>query len=189
MEILADMKIIVDGIISTYEQRITAVENIVDNLYRILDDSKAERDRMEYQLKEILSAGSSLRKRDFDSMVKDIFAWHDGRRRRVRVLLGTYIKEQKDAAKKLRNTLMDKGLTGVREAVGLIQKNINIREEDITSRLNAIRGECEEMTRAFRNLLDKGEKLSHREVKETLRNIQQWQALKDGIPGQPRMRA
>ena len=186
---MADMKVIIDGIISSYEQRITAVENIVDNLYRILDDSKAERDRMEYQLKEILSAGSSLRKRDFDSMVKDIFAWHDGRRRQARGLLSTYIEEQKDAAKTLKNTLLDKGLPGVREAVGLHPENLNIREEDITSRLNAIRGECEEMTRALRNLLDKGEKLSHGEVKETLRNIQQWQALKDGIPEQPRMRA
>ena len=67
-----DMRKLTEEIVSSYESRISAVCTIIDNTHQMLDDFREKRSAMSTQLRETLAKEDSLRKKDFDIMMKEI---------------------------------------------------------------------------------------------------------------------
>ena len=73
MGIAEDMKRVAQDIVSSYQSRVSTVATIIDNTHQILEDFKTRRNEMSNHLKETLAKEESLRKKDFDNMMKDVF--------------------------------------------------------------------------------------------------------------------
>ncbi len=176
-----DMRKLTEEIISSYESRISAVCMIIDNTHQLLDDFREKRSEMSMQLKETLSNGKSLRKKDFDNMMKDITESQETRETETRNLLKTYLDEQKEAAKIIRENLEKHkgdcvngevdGINDFRKIITDIQASQKKREEQVRDMLTAFRNDHKMLSESLRSLLEKGTALRIRDVKAMLENI------------------
>ncbi|MDP2168696.1 MAG: hypothetical protein Q8J64_10240 [Thermodesulfovibrionales bacterium] len=158
MGIADDMKKFAHEIVSSYEHRIAAIGEIIDNTHRMLEEFSTSKNEMSGRLKKSLAAGESLRKKDFDIMMKDIIAGHEERQRQVKEMLRTYMEEQKDRASALKRALEEKKAIKAgefKEMLRDIHAGQRKREEEITGVLRDFQKEHEEMTGSLRSLLAK----------------------------------
>ena len=174
MAVVEDMKRVAEEIVSSYQSRISTVATIIDNTHQILDDFKIKRNEISNQLKETLARGESLRKKDFDNMMKDILSYQDEREKRVKELLKTFFEEQKEVAE-----IIKKSLTGAekiriddfKKMLQDIQAKQRTRENEVSVMLKEFQTEYKEMAESLRSLLDKREAIRIRDFKDVMRNI------------------
>lgn len=179
MNIAHDMKELVHEMVSSYEDRIAAVGEIINNAHQSLEDLKVERRYMSSQLKESLAAGESLRKKDFDKMMRDILENQDEREEHVREVLKNYIEEQKETAGVLKSALEDRHSTRVainfKALLEDIQTKQKLTEKNVIGMLRDFREEHEEITGSLRSLLARREKTRLEDFKKTLDSIRKRQ--------------
>lgn len=185
-----DMRKLTGEIISSYEARIAAVCLIIDTTHQLLDDFKEKRLAMSLQLKETLAQGKSLRKKDFDTMMKDIMDAHEARESEARIVLKTYLEEQKQAAAAIRDNLAQTqrgdmkadadNIQVSRKMLADIQASQQAREEEVRAMLLAFRNEHKLLAESLHSLLEKGAALRIRDVKVMLESMRaqrtQWRA-------------
>ena len=174
MAVVEDMKRVAEEIVSSYQSRISTVATIIDNTHQILDDFKIKRNEISNQLKETLARGESLRKKDFDNMMKDILSYQDEREKRVKELLKTFFEEQKEVAEIIKKSLTGAGkirIDDFKKMLQDIQAKQRTRENEVSVMLKEFQTEYKEMAESLRSLLDKREAIRIRDFKDVMRNI------------------
>ena len=85
---------LMEGIISSYEDRIAGVQSIFDTTHELIEgfqdsflDTKQEREKLKAELRENLAKSESLRKKDFDNMMQGILSAQEKKEKEVRDLL------------------------------------------------------------------------------------------------------
>ena len=73
MSNVEEMKKRMEEIVSSYESRISAVREMVDNTHRILDNFSEKRNAMSMQLKRMFISEKSFCEKEFNKMIKEIF--------------------------------------------------------------------------------------------------------------------
>lgn len=172
MLIAEDIKELVYEIASSYETRVSAVSRIIENAQRVLEDFKTEGNEASNQLKETLAVGESLRRKDFDNMMKDIFDRHTERQKQAKDLLRTYLKEQRDLALTLKKAVEGSiSIESFTALLGNIQTRHKQREEEISNMLGDLQREHEETTTSLCSLLYKEKKTTLEDFKEVVTRI------------------
>ena len=181
-----DMNKIVNNIVSSYEARIKSIGSIFDTTHQILQgfqdallDKREEREKIRVELRESLAKNESLRRKDFDNMMKGILLTQEEREKEVRNLLNHYLFEQRETAKALRENLesvkdsLAKGeaqrLKGFQEMIKEILAKQDKRKEEITSRLKEFQKEQNVLAARLKELLAKGKELRIRDFKSMLK--------------------
>lgn len=174
MGIADDMKRLAQEVVSSYESRISEVGIIIDNTHCILEDLKSKRSEMSNQIKETLAKEESLRKKDFNNMMKDILSSQDGREKEVRDLLKTFLAEQKEIAETIKKNLSEGEKVRINDFKKILQ-DIQTRqkagENEVSMMLKEFQKEYKEMADSLHSLLDKGEAIRIKDFKEMLKNI------------------
>ena len=182
MPFTEDMKDIVENIVSSYETRVQSIEAVFDTTYQLMKGyheiflyTGQERGKVEAELRESLARNSSLRRKDFDSMMSGIISMQDERERELRNLLKSYLNEQKGAAQTLRDNLREFRNSLIRGEVQRIKKfQILIKEilarqderkEVVTSKLKEFQGERKNLALRLKGLLSKGRELRIKDLK------------------------
>jgi hypothetical protein len=180
------------GLITSYESRIAAVEELMTTAYQttvtsdgsfaILDE---ERERLKTGLQKTLAKNCSLRRKDFNHLMERLLSDSnknrgviEKERSRVREKVEEYLDEQKQLANYLRQQLVelankqtDKGCLDV------IIGNIKVTYEDKGQRLftmlrdfqlhlEAFQREQEEINRKLQRLVNRGEFLSLEDLRQ-----------------------
>jgi len=174
MGIAEDMKKLAEEIVSSYKSQISAVGIIIDNVHHLLEDFKTERGEISNQLKETLAKGKSLRKKDFDNMMKDILSRQEEREKQVRDLLKAFLEEQKETAEIIKKNLAEGEKVRINDFKKMlqdIQAKQEARENEVTTTLKKFQKEYKEMAESLRNLLNKGEAIRVKDFKEMIKNI------------------
>jgi len=174
MGIAEDMKRLGMEIVSSYESRISAVAMSIDSTHRILEDFKIKRVEISNQLRETLAKEGSLRKKDFNEMMKDILSHQDEREKQVRDSLKTFLEEQKRIAEIIKKNLAEGKKVKINDFKKMlqdIQARQKTREDEVKTMLKEFRKEYEEMATSLRSLLDKAEAIRIKDFKETIKNI------------------
>ena len=175
MGIAEDMKRIAEEIVSSYQSRISTVAMIIDNTHQLLEDYKNKRNEISNHLKETLARQESLRKKDFDYMMKDILSHQDEREKQVRDLLKTFFEEQKEIAQVIKRNLAEGEekvrISGFKKMLEDIQARQKARENEVSVMLKEFQTEYKEMAESLRSLLDKREAIRIKEFKATLKDI------------------
>lgn len=172
MENKDEAKKLLHELISSYEATVSRIGEIMDNVYRNLEEFRAERNEISRRLKETLAGSESLRRKDFDDMVKGVFEEQDEKLRQVKGFLSAYLDEQKDMARTLRNALSEENSTGniknLLRDIHIAQKE---KEEKINRVLSSLQEDYEAMASPMRGILNKGEGSRLELFKETLRSV------------------
>jgi len=195
MNIAEQMKNLTEGLITSYEDRVSNIENIFFDTHQLLGDHqkalfvlREERDTLTKELRDKLAKTESLRHKDFDQMMVSILNEQSEREKEVRGLLEKYIAEQKEVAGTLKEGLADfnkqlvKGeqirLEEFKQKFAEIkrqqlerQNQVRARLEDFQAKVGQYRKENEELAKEIRELLSKGETIRIRDFKAMLRGF------------------
>jgi len=188
MPLAEDMNKIANNILYSYEARIQSIESIFDTTHQILQgfqdallDTREEREKIRAELRESLANNESLRRKDFDNMMKGILLTQEEREKEVRNLLNRYLNEQREMAKVLRENLesvkdsLAKGeaqrLKGFQEMIKEILAKQDKRKEEITSRLKEFQKEQSVLAARLKELLAKGKELRIKDFKSMLKEF------------------
>ena len=182
MGIAEDMKRIAEEIVSSYQSRISTVAMIIDNTHQLLEDYKNKRNEISNHLKETLARQESLRKKDFDYMMKDILSHQDEREKQVRDLLKTFFEEQKEIAQVIKRNLAEGEkvrISDFKNSLKDIQARQKVRENEVSVMLKEFQTEYKEMAESLRSLLDKREAIRIKDFKEMLNYIRAGQSQRE----------
>lgn len=163
------------GIVASYEARISSVEQIIEATHEMLEGFKSQGQEVRAQLREALAKAASLRRRDFDAMMRGILSRQAEGEAAVRQRVKAYLREQREMAMALRESLAKIELESIgdfKEMVPGIQARQMERERELKALLADFRREQEEVTSALRGLLSNGGSMRVRDFKATLRAIQ-----------------
>jgi len=185
MPLAEDKKNIVENIISSYQARIQSIGAIFDNTHELLEgfqesllDTREEREKMNAELRENLAKNESLRKKDFDNMMRDILSAQEEREKQVRSLLKDYLNEQKEMANALGESLgkvkdaVAKGeaqrVKEFQAAITEILEKQEQRKQEVSSELKEFQKNRQEMAKRLKELLAKGRELRIKDLKSML---------------------
>jgi transcription termination factor NusB len=177
-----DMNDIVNDIVSSYEARIQSIGAIFDTTHQILEgfhdsflDTKQEREKVNAELRESLARNESLRKKDFDNMMKGILSTQDEREKEVRNLLNSYLNEQREMAQilgeslgKFKDSLARGEVQRVKEFQALIKGILakqDERKDEVSSKLKEFQKEQNELASRLKGLLAKGREFRIKDLK------------------------
>jgi len=182
MPLTEDVKNDVDNIVSSYEAKIRSIGAIFDTTHQLLQsfqhsflDTKQQREQVSAELRESLAQNESLRKKDFDNMMREILSNQDEREKQVRNLLNCYLDGQKEMAHTLRSNLAkikdalaegqarraEEFLIVIKEIVGKQEK----RKQEAILKLKEFQKEQQQMSKRLKELLGKGSELRIKDLK------------------------
>ena len=105
---------ILESVISSYEARIQSIDVFFETAGKIVQDfqdsllnARAEREKINSQLRESLARNASLRKKDFDRMMSTISSYVEQSEQEVRQLSRKYLGEQTKLVRQLRESLRE----------------------------------------------------------------------------------
>jgi F0F1-type ATP synthase membrane subunit b/b' len=179
------MKELVFDLITSYENRITTVQDLIGTAYQAAATSEQsltnldkERERLKAGLQRILAKNCSLRKKDFNDLMQRILADSEIKRKEIereqecaRQKVSEYLREQKELAISIRQQLVERagdnaGKDDLEAVLGRIRATYQGMSQQLfatlrkfQSRLQAFQGEQEEMNHRLQRLLDRGESL------------------------------
>lgn len=190
MDAATDMKNLAHEVISSYVRGITAVSKMMEYLHQLMEDFKTVEEDTVLRLRESLAAGGSLRKKDFDSMVKGVLNRQYGRQKDLMDMLKAYVRYQVEAAGALKKAVSEGDLMKLEDACQAFREKRNGKERELTAALRTFKSEYEEIARLFQRLSEKGKTLGLREFKETIgyisvrqeRRFRKTQGITGGCP-------
>lgn len=154
------MKETTNNITNLYE---AGVKDIVRNFQDSLIDNRDEREKVKIGLRESLAKNESLRRKDFDSMMKEILLTQDEKENEARHLLNSYLNEQEETVNTLKSHLtevrdaLDKGeAIRVKEYQEMLQRILDEQEErktEVASKLKEFQQEQQKMIMGLKDLL------------------------------------
>ena len=185
MPLVIEKENVLESIISSYEARIQSIEAFFDttgqifqNFQESLLSTRAEREKINSQLRENLAQNGSLRKKDFDRMMGVISSHLDESEQEVRQLSGKYLNEQTKLVQQLReglrnfkDALTEGQAEKVKELQTLIKEILSKQDEsrnEATSRLKEFQQGQQQTSKMLKELLAKGEELRIRHFKAML---------------------
>jgi len=189
MLLVNDTKNFVEDLLTSYESRIQTVETlfhatqqVVQNFHESVLDTKQEREKLNGQLRENLAKSGSLRKKDFDNMMRDISSHQDQQELEVRNLSKSYLNEQTDFIQELRDNLRNfrqalaKGevqrIKEFHEMITQILERQECRKNEVLSKLQEFQNEHQETAKMLRELLSKGKELRTKDFKRMLKKFE-----------------
>ena len=158
---LEKMRCLAENVVTMYVSRLETLSQTMGDTYDLLDRGRVEREQMGDMLRDLLAGGTSLRRKDFDQMMRDVFERQNERERAVRVYMKGFLKEQADLAEKLRGALQGGDL----EQVKPIQSSIEKGMAEAKQMLLDFHHEEQTLMRRLKVLLDKGDGLTVAEFK------------------------
>lgn len=175
MTVVADrMERLAREVVACYEARISSVEQIIAATHETLETFRGEREEMRSRLRESLAKTASLRKRDFDAMMRGLLALQEQREERVKGMVRSYLAEQRTAARSLGEALAGRETNMVDVAARLRAFGVTqeARASELRSALAECRREQERVTSALGQLLSNGPSIRVMDLKATLKTIQ-----------------
>jgi len=191
-QIESEMKELVLDLITSYENSISTVEELITTAYRAtaspdegLAELDRERERLRISLRETLAKDCSLRRKDFNNLMEKILSDSERKRKeieegqkQVRGKLKEYVNEQKELAAYLKKQMMefaenkgDKGKLSVilNEFKTVYQDKggeVLALLRDFELHLETFRREQDEINRELQRLSDRGESLTIEDLRQ-----------------------
>ncbi len=189
MQEVLDLTNIVENVISSYEFKIQSMQTIFNYSHLIYDRLNKdfyyienENKGISTELRDILAKNENLRKKDFDLMVKSVFASQQEDYKNIEKRVNIYLNEQKELANTLKDNFakikdaLNRGEVNlVGELQVCIKKKIEEQErlkEEIIHSLTQFQKQEQEMVEKFKELIKKGKNLKISDFKSVLKNIE-----------------
>lgn len=152
------------GIVSSYDEGICAVGEILGKSLAMLEQYCHTERFVQNQIRETLARVESLRKKDFDLLMAPIFVYQGRREQEIKQFLNLFLKRQRELAGQLKRMIQ----TGILLKVPDLEKAIQKTIEEAKDYLVGFQKEQTLIGEKMQSLLCKKEKLTLKEFKKTL---------------------
>ncbi|MDA8157310.1 MAG: hypothetical protein M0Z52_12805 [Actinomycetota bacterium] len=156
-----------------YESRVRSVDRMAGLIRAGLENLTLARNCINENLREYLCATESMRRRDFNCLIKKVFASQDLRQQHIGLLFKTYLEKQTEAAAFIKKILSGEepgGPAKLEKIILQVHLSHREREMEICELLKDFQNEQADCMRALHRLLNKpGRKLP--EFREMLKNM------------------
>ena len=174
MEAGNDLRALANGIIDSYEMRVSTVNVLMAQANQILKGFQTEIEEMIAVLRDNLAKTESLRKKDFDRMFSDVVERRRQREDYAEKSLKSFQEEEAEMINCLRKIILS-GNSSNRKDIEAIKDDISKRQKErekrIIKTLKCFQIEQEEFRFALKKLLSKGERVKTKGLKAMLRSI------------------
>ncbi|MBU0465628.1 MAG: hypothetical protein KKD21_03555 [Proteobacteria bacterium] len=173
------LRILAVSIVDSYEIRVDTICSLLTQVNNFLHSFQSELADMMNCLRINLANSQSLRRRDFDSMIRDILDHHQNIENEANLSLSNFQKEEQEMIMSLRDIITGKSHDRIEDGEAMLehmltrQKN---REHDIIRILKHIQVEQEELKTGLKKLLEKGENIRIKDYKAMLKAIRAQQS-------------
>ncbi|MDP3995900.1 MAG: hypothetical protein Q8P74_01495 [bacterium] len=156
-------------IINLYDRIVDRVASLREETKQTVEGFKEEQNELREKLKEKLAKGESLRKKDFDLLIKDIIEKRKQRGQDVARMIEQFKTEEEEMAKGLRQLLSNGEEVRIKDFKKMLAK-IRARQEER-------KPEVEELTKAANYIKEEVANMLENFKKEREEDAAQWQQL------------
>jgi len=165
----------VEGLILSYESQVAIIGSAVNTSHGILDTFKKERVAVNNKLKESLARNASLRRKDFDTMMRDLDFFQEEREEEIKRKMDAFLKQQRELPSQLK-ALLDEVNSGDTNNSKAIISDIQRRQaeatREITEAIRSFQKEHEQFITEARKILTSTTGLSLADFKNWLGQAQ-----------------
>ena len=177
-----DLRALANSIIDSYEMRVSTVNGLMDQAYHFLKSFQMELEDMIVRLRDNLAKVESLRKKDFDHMIRDVIERRLQTEQEAKQSLKLFRKEEEEIIGRLREIVLG-GSSSTLEDMDAIKEDISRRqkerEKNIIKALKRLQVEQEELRVALKNLLAKEEAVKVKDVRIMINSLRAQQSDRD----------
>ena len=177
-----DLRALANSIIDSYEMRVSTVNGLMDQAYQFLKSFQMELEDMIIRLRDNLAKAESLRKKDFDRMIKDVIERRHQTEEEAKQGLKLFREEEEGMIGRFRKIVLG-GSSSTLQDMGAIKEDISRRQKDreknIIKALKRLQVEQEELRVALKNLLEKGEEVKVKDFRIMIRSLRAQQSDRD----------
>lgn len=166
----------IENLIQSYELRIKNIENLflksetitqssfdlLKEFNKFIEDYKAERDQLNFQLEEKLSKTASLRKKDYDRMMSDIRNKLDEKEQNVKEYFSSFIEEQRTLIRFLKGTIFENSVNDNSGKINLLYAELKKISEEMESKKERAIRELNDYQDMNRKIIEKLQELLNR---------------------------
>lgn len=167
MSLAEEMRQLVSEMVTMYEGRVVAISRVISETYDLLNRDRSEREMIGAGLRDLLAEETSLRRRDFDRIIGEIFIEQNKREETIRTFLKKFLNGQERLAEELKETLKAGNITRVKEMRVAMESGI----AEAKDALLAFREEGHRLMERLKSLLARGSALTVSEFKVAVREI------------------
>jgi len=102
---IEELRKAVERLILSYESQVSTIGAIVDGTHGIVQTVKKDRAEVKKRLKESLARNVSLRKKDFDTMMRDFNLYQEEREEEIRRKIDAFLNQQRELPSQLKALL------------------------------------------------------------------------------------
>ena len=163
----------VKSVIDSYEARAKAVGALMRQTVEVLQRLDMEQEAKVSELRDLLARAESLRRKDFDTLMTEIWVQRREKEQQVAHTLDIFLKEQSELVAWLRKVITD-GNVGLEEFRAMSQ-TVLTRQKEMEGQLGRVLRELhleqEEMGIGLKKLLQKGDRVRVKDFKAMLKAI------------------
>ena len=182
MEAGEELRALANSIIDSYEVRVNTVNTLMAQANNILKAFQIELEEMVVRLRNNLARSESLRKKDFEYMIKDVIERRRQREQEAEQSFKLFQEEEEEMVTRLRAIVFSSNNSGLDDIETIredILKRQKIREKKIVKSLKCFQVEQEELRIALRKLLSKGKNVKIRDFKTMINALRVQQSDHD----------
>ena len=182
MEAGEELRALANSIIDSYEMRVSTVNTLMAQANNILKAFQTELEEMVALLRDNLAKSESLRKKDFEHMIKDVIERRMQREQEAEQSFKLFQKEEEEMIARLRAIVFSGNNSGLDDIEAIredILKRQKMREKKIVKSLKCFQVEQEELRVALKKLLSKGKNVKIKDFKTMVNTLRVQQSDRD----------
>ena len=182
MEAGEELRALANSIIDSYEMRVSTVNTLMAQANNILKAFQTELEEMVALLRDNLAKSESLRKKDFEHMIKDVIERRMQREQEAEQSFKIFQKEEEEMIARLRAIVFSGNNSGLDDIEAIredILKRQKMREKKIVKSLKCFQVEQEELRVALKKLLSKGKNVKIKDFKTMVNTLRVQQSDRD----------
>jgi len=190
MEIVDHTKSLTRGvreILDSYEKRVESVGALMRQAIEVVKNSQQQQEEKVGELRNVLAKTESLRKKDFDRMMEEMWGQRRKRETEIHDTLESFLSEEKEIIDELSKKLVEAGRPMKMDDFTVLKERIlnrqREREKKISAILKSFHLEQEELSTALRKLLLKGERVKIKDLKDMIRGLRAHRIYKESSIG------
>lgn len=163
----------VESVIDSYEVRVKTVGALMRQTVEVLKRFDREQEEKVMELQDLLAKAESLRRKDFDTLMGEIWTRRREKEKEMAQTLESFLREQQELVAWLRKVITNGNIS--LEEFKLLSQNILTRQKEkegkLSQMLRELHLEQEELGTGLKRLLQKGEKVRIKDFKAMIRAI------------------
>ena len=163
----------IESVIDAYEAQVRTVAALMRQTLEVLRNLDCEQEEEVLELRDLLARAESLRRKDFDTLIAEIWARRREKEGEIGQTLESFLIEQQDMVAWLRKVVGNGNIS--LEEFRLLSQNVLTRQKEqegkMSRMLRELHMEQEELGTGLKRLLEKGEKVRIKDFKAMIRAV------------------